>query len=82
MPVHIWTRAGRRPVPAAGTFKADIEMPECTRHPDLPTCGSLVSHDDPVREFTYRASSERVLARAEEAGWRVVCISGDWATVF
>jgi phosphoserine phosphatase len=81
-PVHIWARTGRRPVLAAGNSNGDVEMLDWTRHPDLPHLRLLVDHDDPDREFAYRAGAERALARAAEAGWTVVSMRDDWATVF
>jgi hypothetical protein len=35
-----------------------------------------------VREFGYVAGAERALARSYDAGWTVVSMRDDWATVF
>ena len=42
----------------------------------------LVLHDDPEREFEYTAGAETSLEQAHQAGWIVVSIKNDWATVF
>jgi hypothetical protein len=42
----------------------------------------LVLHDDAEREFDYVTGAEKALREAEEKGWTVVSIRGDWATVF
>jgi hypothetical protein len=34
------------------------------------------------REFDYVPGAERALERAEPAGWTVVSLQRDWATVF
>jgi len=81
-PVRIWTRTGRRPVLAAGNSNGDIEMLDFTQHPDKPSLRLLVLHDDSEREFDYVSGAERALDRATSAGWTVVSIKNDWATVF
>jgi hypothetical protein len=45
-PIRIWTRAGRRPLLAAGNSNGDIPMLEFTRHQDRPFLPLLVLHDD------------------------------------
>ena len=81
-PVHIWTRAGRRPVLAAGNSNGDIEMLDFAQHPDKRSLRLLVLHDDAAREFDYVSGAERALDRAGTEGWTVVSIKDDWATVF
>ena len=81
-PVHIWTRTGRRPMFAAGNSNGDIEMLEFSQHAAKPDLGLLILHDDADREFAYVAGAERLRARAEKAGWVVVSMKDDWATVF
>jgi phosphoserine phosphatase len=81
-PVHIWNRAGRRPVLAAGNSNGDIEMLDFTQHPDKPSLRLLVLHDDAEREFAYVTGSERALERAAVGGWTVVSMKDDWVTVF
>ena len=66
--MHIWNRAGRRPVLAANNSNGDIEMLEFTRHPDKPSLRLLVLHDDAERGFAYVNGSERALERAAR-GW-------------
>jgi phosphoserine phosphatase len=81
-PVHIWTRTGRRPVLAAGNSNGDIEMLEYSQHAAKPSLRLVILHDDAEREFAYVGGAERCLERAEEAGWTVVSMKNDWATVF
>ena len=81
-PVHIWTRAGRRPVLAAGNSNGDIEMLDFSQHEDRPSLRLLVLHDDAEREFDYVSGAERALDRAGTEGWTVVSIKDDWARVF
>ena len=81
-PVHIWTRAGRRPVLAAGNSNGDIEMLDFAQHPDKRSLRLLVLHDDAAREFDYVSGAERALDRAGTEGWTVVSIKDDWARVF
>jgi phosphoglycolate phosphatase-like HAD superfamily hydrolase len=81
-PVRIWSRAGRRPIMAAGNSNGDIEMLDFTQHPGTPTLRLLVLHDDPEREYAYTSGAERALERADEEGWTVVSMKDDWGTVF
>jgi phosphoserine phosphatase len=81
-PVHIWNRAGRRPVLAGGNSNGDIEMLDFTQHPDKPSLRLLVLHDDAEREFDYVSGAERALEHAATEGWTVVSMRDDWATVF
>jgi phosphoserine phosphatase len=81
-PVHIWNRAGRRPVLAAGNSNGDIEMLDFSQHPATQSLRLLVLHDDAEREFAYVSGAERALERAAESGWTVVSIKDDWARVF
>jgi len=81
-PVRIWTRTGRRPVLTAGNSNGDIEMLQFTEHPGKPTLKLLVLHDDADREFDYVSGAERALELSRGAGWTVVSIKNDWASVF
>jgi phosphoserine phosphatase len=74
--VHIWTRAGRKPVLAGGNADGDVQMLETARLP------LLVHHDDAKREFAYDAGAETALAAANDHGWTIVCMKQDFATVF
>jgi phosphoglycolate phosphatase-like HAD superfamily hydrolase len=80
-PVRIWGRTGRRPILAAGDSNGDIPMLEFA-HAVGPSLCILVLHDDAEREFDYVTGAEKALREAEEKGWTVVSIRGDWATVF
>ena len=42
----------------------------------------LLLPDDAEREFDYTAGAENPLARAAAAGWTVISMKNDWATVF
>jgi hypothetical protein len=81
-PVRIWSRVGRRPVPAAGNSNGDIEMLRFAGGPSRPGLRLLVLHDDPEREFDYVTGAERSLEQARSEGWTVVSIKRDWAVVF
>ena len=81
-PVRIWSRIGRRPLLAGGNSNGDIPMLRFAAHPDRPSLGLLVDHDDAEREFAYRAGAEHAVQAASEAGWVVVSVKDDWATVF
>jgi phosphoserine phosphatase len=81
-PVEIWGRIGRRPILAAGNANGDIPMlryTEGNRHRSLRL---LVVHDDPDREFAYRAGAEQALETARERGWLVAGMRDDFAEVF
>jgi phosphoglycolate phosphatase-like HAD superfamily hydrolase len=81
-PIRIWSRAGRRPLLAAGNSNGDIPMLHFTQHPDKPSLRLLVLHDDGVREFDYTSGAEQALERAASDGWTVISVKSDWATVF
>jgi phosphoserine phosphatase len=81
-PIRIWSRAGRRPILAAGNSNGDIPMLEFTYHPDKPYLRLLLLHDDDQREFAYTTGAERSLEQADKLGWTIVSMSNDWATVF
>jgi phosphoserine phosphatase len=81
-PVRIWSRAGRRPLLAAGNSNGDVPMLEFAHHESRPTLRLLVDHDDAEREFAYTAGAEQALERAGADGWTDVSIKDDWATVF
>jgi phosphoserine phosphatase len=81
-PIRIWSRTGRRPLLAAGNSNGDIPMLDFTQHPDKPTLRLLILHDDANREFDYTSGAEQALEKADAAGWTVVSVRNDWATVF
>lgn len=81
-PVRIWSRAGRRPILAAGNSNGDIPMLQFAREASHPALRLLLQHDDPVREFDYVAGAEKSLELAQEYGWTVVSIKNDWREVF
>ena len=81
-PIRIWSRAGRRPLLAAGNANGDMQMFEFSHHDDKPHLSLLVLHDDAEREFEYTAGAEQALERAGTRGWTVVSMRDDWTTVF
>ena len=81
-PIRIWSRAGRRPMLAAGNSNGDAAMLHFTQHPDKPFLRLLVLHDDDEREFAYTTGAEQALEQATRDGWTVVSVKNDWATVF
>lgn len=81
-PPRIWSRAGKRPILAAGNSNGDIPMLQFANKPPRPALRLLVLHDDPVREFGYVTGAERSLGLAKKYGWAVVSMKSDWRTVF
>jgi len=81
-PVRIWSRAGRRPILAAGNSNGDIEMLRFAGGRDRPSLRLLVLHDDAEREFDYVTGAEKSLEAAKAEGWTVVSMKNDWTTVF
>jgi hypothetical protein len=81
-PVRIWSRIGRRPVLACGNSNGDVPMMRFVKVGSRPSLRLLLLHDDAEREFDYTAGAEKALERAGEAGWTVISIKNDWATVF
>ncbi len=75
-PMHIWMRAGRKPLLAGGNADGDLQMLEYARF------GLLLHHDDAAREFAYDTGAERALAAATGRNWTVVSMKDDFATVF
>ena len=72
--VHIWDRAGRRPLLAAGNARGDIEMLSAARF------ALLVHHDDAEREYAY--DDEHALAAASRESWTVVSMRDDFECVW
>lgn len=80
--VRIWGRTGRRPIFSVGNSNGDIEMLQFTAASPGPSMCVVVRHDDEQREFAYTAGAERIFDLASEAGWVVVSMRDDWATIF
>ena len=72
--VHIWDRAGRMPLLAAGNAVGDIEMLTAARY------SILIHHDDQEREYAYNDNA--ALAAAQDAGWTVVSMREDFETIW
>ena len=81
-PVRIWSRAGRRPLLAAGNSNGDLPMLEFAQHQDKASLRLLVRHDDGQREFDYISGAEQALERAARSGWTIISMKNDWVTVF
>ncbi len=73
-PAHLWNRAGRLPLFAAGNTSGDLELLTTARF------GLLVHHDDADREYAY--ADQAILDAASAHGWTVASMAGDWASVF
>lgn len=72
--VHLWDRAGRMPVLAAGNAAGDIAMLEAA------VFSMVIHHDDPTREYAY--DDPEVLAKAREHDWTLVSMRSDFARLW
>ena len=82
-PIRIWSRTGRRPLLAAGNSDGDVQMLDF--HPSIPRSRRFVCSSSTTTlsaKFDYTSGAEHALERAITAGWTVVSIKKDWATVF
>ena len=87
-PVGIHRFIGRRPIAAFGNSDGDLEMLQWTTM-GAPgrRLGLIVRHDDAEREYAYDRDShvgrlDTALDAAGPAGWVVVSMKNDWATMF
>ncbi|WP_136043356.1 MULTISPECIES: HAD family hydrolase [unclassified Microbacterium] len=82
-PIRIWSRIGRRPLFAGGNSNGDTAMLDFARKGPRPGFAMLIHHDDADRgDAPYDAGAEKALASAAGAGYTVVSVKDDWATVF
>jgi hypothetical protein len=86
-PVGINRFIGRRPLAAFGNSDGDLQMLQWTTAGDGRRLGLIVHHDDATREWAYDRNShigrlDRALDAAGKAGWVVVSMQDDWATIF
>jgi phosphoglycolate phosphatase-like HAD superfamily hydrolase len=86
-PVGINGFIGHRPIMAVGNSDGDLQMLQWTTAGDGPRRGVLVHHDDAAREWAYDRDShigklDEALDAAGPAGWVVVSMKDDWATIF
>jgi phosphoglycolate phosphatase-like HAD superfamily hydrolase len=86
-PVGIHHHIGRRPVFAAGNSDGDFQMLEYTTSGDGPRLAMIVHHTDADREWAYDRDSHigqlvRGLDEADERGWVVVDIAGEWKAIY
>jgi len=86
-PVGIQQHIGRRPILAFGNSDGDFEMLQWTTTGSGLRLGLIVHHDDAEREYAYDRKSDigrldKALDAAAKAGWIVVSMKNDWATIF
>ena len=91
-PVGIQRNIGRRPVMAFGNSDGDMQMLQWTTmdHGDgdrTPRFALIVHHTDAEREWAYDRKShvgklDKALDAAPAAGWTVVDMKKDWATIY
>ena len=72
--VHLWDRAGRLPVLAAGNAAGDIAMLEAARF------SMAIHHDDPIREYAY--DDPEVLAKARDHDWTLVSMRSEFVQLW
>jgi trehalose-6-phosphatase len=86
-PVGIMRHLGRRPVLAAGNSDGDLAMLQWVTAGEGPRLGLVVHHTDAEREWAYDRNShvgqlDAALDEAPSAGWIVVDMAKDWATIW
>jgi len=92
-PVGINKFIGRRPIAAFGNSAGDREMLEWTGAGDGPRLKVLVFHDDAEREYAYGPANglpdspfgtfpQSLMDEAQEKGWVVISMKGDWKQIF
>jgi phosphoserine phosphatase len=86
-PVAIQWHVGRRPILAVGNSDGDLEMLQWTTTGTGRRLGVLLHHTDAEREYAYDRQShfgrlDKALDLAPGAGWVVISMEDDWATVF
>ena len=86
-PVGIERNIGKRPVFVAGNSDGDLAMLQWTTAGKGPRFGMIVHHTDAAREWAYDRDSHigrlsAALDAAPAAGWLVVDMAKDWATVY
>jgi phosphoserine phosphatase len=72
--VHLWDRAGSRPVLAAGNAVGDIAMLAAARY------ALVVHHDDAAREYVY--DDEQILQAAAQNRWSVISMRDDFTALW
>ena len=72
--VHLWDRAGRRPVLAAGNAVGDIAMLAAAQY------ALVVHHDDATREYVY--DDEKILQAAAQNRWSVISMRDDFTALW
>jgi phosphoglycolate phosphatase-like HAD superfamily hydrolase len=86
-PVGIQTHIGRRPLMAFGNSDGDLQMLQWTTAGEGVRFGLIVHHDDADREWAYDRKShigtlDKAWDEAKTAGWTVVSMKDDWATIY
>ncbi len=86
-PISIDLHIGKRPVMAFGNSDGDLQMLQWSTAGSGPSFALIVHHTDGQREFAYDRHArfgrlDKALTQANSAGWIVVDMEQDWATVF
>ncbi|MBH1974649.1 MAG: haloacid dehalogenase-like hydrolase [Rhodobacteraceae bacterium] len=86
-PLGIERAIGKRPVFTAGNSDGDLAMLQWTSAGTGPRFGMIVHHTDAEREYAYDRDShigqlDKALDAAPAAGWTVVDMKTDWATIW
>jgi phosphoserine phosphatase len=87
-PINIDLHVGRRPIFAFGNADGDLQMLQYTTMGPGPHFAALVHHDDAAREYAYDRDApswgrlDKALDAAPAAGWTLVSMKRDWATIF
>jgi hypothetical protein len=86
-PVGIMRHVGRRAVLAAGNSDGDLAMLQWVTAGEGPRLGLVLHHTDAEREWAYDRNShvgqlDAALDEAPSAGWIVVDMAKDWATIW
>ncbi|MEQ1941926.1 HAD family hydrolase [Mesorhizobium sp. VNQ89] len=86
-PVGIERNIGKRPIFVAGNSDGDLAMLQWSTAGEGPRFGMIVHHTDAAREWTYDRESHigqlsAALDQAPAAGWLVVDMAKDWATIY
>ena len=85
--VAVASNIGKRPVFTAGNSDGDLAMLQWTSAGTGPRFGMIVHHTDAEREYAYDRDShigqlDKALDAAPAAGWTVVDMKTDWATIW
>ena len=74
--------SGHRPILAAGSSDADMQMLQYAYRQQRPSLAIVIRHDDEKREYRYTDGVQNLLAEAKKESWLVVSMRRDWKRVF